>query len=138
MPPDVKTKRTKEWMELAKSDLASGRHQLTAVEPFTRQAGFQAPQSAEKALKGFLVWHQLRFFSKQHDLRYLGDLALQKDQSLKAAVDDAASLHPYAVTIRYPGYSDADPSVKEAEEALGIAERLFNEVLARLPMDAQP
>ena len=83
MPHDVKAKRTKEWLSLAKSDLSSGRHQLTATEPFTRQASFQAQQSAEKAIKGFLVWHQIRF-TKQHDLRYLGDLLLTKEPTLKA------------------------------------------------------
>lgn len=136
MQLDAKTKRTCECLLLAKSDLASGHHQLTAVDPFTRQACFQAQQSAEKVLKGFLVWHQIRF-TKQHDLRYLGDLVVQKEPALAPLIDQANDLNPYAVTIRYPGYSD-EPSVEEAQEALQIAEKLFNEVLTKLPREVQP
>ena len=136
MQLDPKFKRTREWLSLAKSDLASGRHQLTAPDPFTRQATFQAQQSAEKALKSFLVWHQIRF-TKQHDIRYLGDLVLEKEPAFKAAIDEAVDLNPYAVTIRYPGYSD-EPSVEEAEKALSLAEKLFSEILSRLPKDVYP
>jgi len=136
MQPDIKTLRTKEWFQLARSDLASGRHQLTAAEPFTRQASFQAQQGAEKALKGFLVWHQIRF-SKQHDLRYLGDLVLEKAPSLKDTIDNIVDLNPYAVTVRYPGFTE-EPSMDESVSALSLAEKLFTELLAQLPKEVHP
>jgi HEPN domain-containing protein len=60
---------TKAWMARAASDLGAGGHALTAVPPFA--AVFHAQEAAEKAFKGFLVWHDV-LFGKPHDLATLG------------------------------------------------------------------
>jgi HEPN domain-containing protein len=96
-----KDKETKNWLEIAKRDLEAGR-KLVSTPDFSSQASFFSQQAAEKTLKGFLVWHQERF-KKDHDLRYLGDIALKKDSTLPTTINEATTLNPYAVTFRYPG-----------------------------------
>lgn len=73
--PDPKSQETKEWLTIAKTDLAAGRA-LSNSEDFATQSTFHAQQAAEKSLKAFLVWHQERF-KKDHDIRYLGDLVVK-------------------------------------------------------------
>ena len=132
---DARAQETKEWLGIAKTDLAASRN-LALNDTFASQASFHAQQSAEKALKAFLVWHQERF-KKDHDIRYLGDLVLKKDPSLTALIDEAVSLNPYAVTTRYPGFSE-EIGADEVADAIKIAEKVYNEILARLPKELCP
>ena len=135
MPLDPKAQETQEWLTIAKSDLGASRT-LSTHDEFSSQAVFHAQQCAEKALKAFLVWHQERF-KKDHDLGYLGDLALKKDPTLSALIDEAVSLNPYAVATRYPGFSDEiEPT--EVGEAIILAEKIYTEILARLPKETHP
>ena len=135
MPLDPKSQETKEWLTIAKTDLAVSRN-LAATEEFATQAVFHAQQSAEKTIKAFLVWHQLRF-KKDHDLGYLGDIAIEKDATLSNLIDEAVSLNPYAVTARYPGFDDAIESL-EVQAALLLAEKIYKEILSRLPQEVHP
>lgn len=132
MPLDPKSQEVKEWLEIAKKDLEAGK--VLADNPnFSAQASFFAQQAAEKSLKAFLIWHQERF-KKEHDIRYLGDLVRQKDSTFEDRIAEAVSLNPFAVTIRYPGFSE-EPTAEEAKEALKIADNLYQAVLSRLPDD---
>jgi HEPN domain-containing protein len=122
-------------MEIALRDLAAGR-KLVGDVSLSSQASFFSQQSAEKVLKGFLVWHQTRF-DKEHDLRYLGNLAVQKDPTLQSAVDEASALNPFAVTFRYPGESDG-PTAEDAVEALDIAQKNVRRDLASAAKGRSP
>ncbi len=135
MSLDPKGQETKEWLTIAKTDLAASR-KLAGDTEFATQSVFHAQQSAEKAIKAFLVWHQLRF-KKDHDLGYLGDIAIEKDITLSNLIDEAVSLNPYAVTARYPGFDDEIESL-EVEAAILLAEKIFNEILSRLPQEVHP
>ena len=130
-----KDRETKSWLGIAKSDLGAGQS-LCTHETFSTQAAFFAQQAAEKVIKGFLVWHQVRF-KKDHDIRYLGNLALEKDGALREVIDEAVALNPFAVTFRYPG-EDVGLSIDDASEALKIAEKLFDEILTKLPAEVHP
>ncbi len=132
---DPREQETQEWLRIAKTDLAVSQNLATHTE-FASQASFHAQQAAEKTIKAFLVWHQERF-KKDHDIRYLGDLALSKDPSLSALIDEAVCLNPYAVTTRYPGFSD-EIEEEAVQEAINIAEKVYNEILARLPKKVHP
>lgn len=136
MQLNEKDRETKRWLEIAKTDLGAGKSLAGNTEDYSSQSAFFAQQAAEKTIKGFLVWHQERF-KKDHDIRYLGDLALKYDLSLKKVIEEATSLNPFAVTFRYPGEPE-ELSAEDVEEALKIAETLFNEILARLPKDVHP
>ena len=135
MQLDPKDKETKEWLTIAKRDLEAGKI-LFSNPDLTAQASFFAQQAAEKVLKAFLVWHQERF-KKEHDIRYLGGMVLQKEPSLDAVIDAAVELNPYAVTIRYPGCF-TDLTSDEASNALAIAESLYRAVLSKLPKNIHP
>ena len=135
MSLDPKSKETKEWLTISKTDLAVSRS-LAVTQEFAAQAVFHAQQSAEKALKGFLVWHQERF-KKDHDLGYLGDMAIKKDPTLSDLIDDAVLLNPYAVTARYPGFDDEIES-QDVEVACLLAEKIYNEIVSRLPEEVRP
>jgi HEPN domain-containing protein len=103
MPHDpVRLADTKAWMTRAASDLGAGAHELTAVPPFTAAALFHAQQAAEKALKGFLAWHDVPV-GKTDDLASLGRLCAEIDPSLAPLGRRAARLTEYAWKYRYPG-----------------------------------
>lgn len=127
---------TKAWLAKAASDLAVGAHELTAVPPFTADAVFHAQQACEKALKGFLAWHDTPF-GKTHDLAALGRLCAEIDQALAPLLTRAARLTDYAWKYRYPGEPE-EPSREEAESALTLARGLYDTVLERLSADVRP
>ena len=133
---DAKSRETKNWLTIAKSDLGAGQ-MLLSNEEFAAQASFHAQQTAEKALKAFLVWHEKRF-SKEHDIRYLGEIVLKIDPSLVVVINDAVDLNPYAVTFRYPGFTSEELPKEDAIKALNIAENLYKEILSRLPKKVHP
>ncbi len=61
-----------EWFDLADEDLWAAELDLREREPLIRDALFHCQQAVEKALKGFLVWHD-RPFAKVHDLRQVSE-----------------------------------------------------------------
>jgi len=52
-------------------------------------------------------------------------------------LDQAVPLSEYAWKFRYPGEVD-EPIKEEAETALRITHELYQNILSRLPMEAQP
>lgn len=95
---------------------------------------FHCQQAAEKALKGFLFWHD-EPFSKTHQLDALRDQALTVDSTLAEPLRDAHRLTPLAVIVRYP---DMPPAEIDVGEALGIAQAVYDEILVRLPHEVHP
>jgi HEPN domain-containing protein len=137
MPHDpARVEDTRAWMTKAATDLAVGSHELTAASPFTADAAFHAQQAAEKALKGFLAWHD-EPFGKTHDLAGLGRQCAQIDRGLAPFGERAARLTDYAWKYRYPGEPE-EPSREEAESALALAGEVYEAVLGRLPGEVRP
>ncbi|MBI1951427.1 MAG: HEPN domain-containing protein, partial [Acidobacteria bacterium] len=91
---------------------------------------------AEKALKGYLAWHDIPC-RKTHDLAEIGRQCVKSDPSLEPLLIRAACLTEYAWTFRYPGDAD-EPAREEAEKALSLAREVFDAVLGRLPMEVRP
>jgi HEPN domain-containing protein len=122
-PLDPKSQETREWLVIAKLDLGAAK-KLAVDSEFSTQSVFHAQQCAEKAFKAFLIWNQERF-RKDHDLGYLGSLAIRQDSTLKELVDEAIILNPYAVTTRYPGFTDDIEAVWHGRRAEipGVLER---------------
>ena len=77
----IRAADTKGWLATADMDLKAAAHQVTAVSPFTADAVFHAQQAAEKAMKGFLAWHDAPF-RKTHDLAEIGQQCAGIDSSL--------------------------------------------------------
>ncbi len=123
------------WMAKAASDLRAGAHELQADPPLTGDAVFHAQQAAEKALKGFLVWHDIPF-RRTHDLAELGRQCATQDASLISLLERAAALTEYAWRFRYPGEPE-EPGVEEAEQALALAREVFDTISSRLPEEVR-
>jgi HEPN domain-containing protein len=132
MPHDpVRVAETKSWFEKAANDLRAADHEFTAVPPLTDDIVFHAQQASEKAMKGYLSWHD-QPFRKTHDLAELGRQCTTIDGSLETLLRRAEPLSVYAWAFRYPGDAE-NPSVKEALGALTVAREVVEAMLVRLP-----
>ena len=137
MPHDPeRIAEVRSWFSKAGQDLRAGTFELTAEPPLTADIVFHAQQAVEKAIKGFLSWHD-RPFRKTHNLVELGEAATAVDPALESLLRRTAPLTEYAWRFRYPG-DLVEPSVDEASEALAIAREVFDSLLSRLPADVKP
>jgi HEPN domain-containing protein len=137
MPHDpARLADTKAWMTKADLDLRVGAHELTPDPPFAGDATFHAQQAAEKALKGFLAYHDVPF-GKTHDIAALVRQCAGLDPGLAPLGQRAARLTEFAWKYRYPGEPD-QPSREEAESALALARQVYDAVLERLPAEVRP
>lgn len=123
------------WLELSALNLEAA-SRLADDPDLTRVAVYHCQQAAEKAVKGFLTWHEVRF-GRTHDLDVLGSQAQPLASALGPALDRAAALTPYAWLYRYPPDFPA-PLPGEAGEAIGAARELFDAILAALPTRFRP
>jgi len=123
------------WLELAALDLEVA-VRLADDPDLARVVVYHCQQAAEKAVKGFLTWHGVRF-GRTHDLDVLGSLARPLAPALEPALDRAVELTPYAWLYRYPPDSPA-PLEGEPGEAIGAARELLDAILANLPGGLRP
>jgi HEPN domain-containing protein len=107
---------------------------LTAAPPFVGSSLYHSEQAVEKALKGFLTWHQVSFLTD--DLEQLRSLCSQVDEELRAAIKEVDRLTEYGWRFRYPN-DLVDPELDEATETLRFAARVVSVVLAKVVADAQ-
>jgi HEPN domain-containing protein len=136
MPHDpARVAECRAWLGRALVDLDSARMLLGAPEPRPESKVFPCQQAVEKAWKGSLFWHDVPF-RKTHDLRELGQSCVAVDATLAAVAEEAEQLTPFAWVFRYPG-EPHQPSLQEAEEALALAQRVYEAVLARLPEEVR-
>jgi HEPN domain-containing protein len=132
----MRVAETSAWLIKAVEDLRAAEHEFTAVPPLLGDIVFHCQQAAEKAMKGFLTWHDVPF-RKTHSLEEVGEQCLGTDPTLQSLVDRAVPLTDYAWKFRYPGEPE-EPSVGEAEEAFAIAREILDAILSRLPTEVQP
>ena len=118
------------WLTKARHDLASARILGSGSSPVLDTAIYHCQQAAEKALKGFLLYHG-EPFGKTHDLEVLVKLAAQIDACFSSWQEVAIALTPYATQYRYPGVADPDSS--EFKRALDHATAFCGFVFSRLP-----
>jgi HEPN domain-containing protein len=73
MPHDpARVADTRAWLQKADGDLRAAEHDQTAHPPLLGDVTFHAQQTAEKAFKAFLTWHD-KPFRKTHNLEELGE-----------------------------------------------------------------
>ena len=136
MPHDpARVADTRGWLRKAREDLQAAKQLLKPSKALSSAAVFHCQQAAEKALKGFLAWHDVTF-RKTHELEEIGEACIKLDAALREIVDRAVPLTEYAWKFRYPGEPD-QPSRKEVEVALTTATEVYDAVLARLPKEAR-
>ena len=122
---------TRAWFKKAAHDIRMAELALKDNPAMTDQAVYHAQQSAEKAMKGLLTWHE-QIFRKTHNLVELGEACARLHPDLEPLLRRAAGLSGYAWQYRYPGDLD-EPNTEEAEDALNLAQETIAAFLAVLP-----
>jgi HEPN domain-containing protein len=128
---EAKHQLVKDWLNKARRDLLSAKRLASGKEPYLDTAIYHCQQSAEKALKGWLLYHD-RAFEKTHDLRLLVTLAAEIEIGFEKWFDAAEQINPYATAYRYPG-EVIEPDRGEYERAFKIASELYEYVCSLLP-----
>lgn len=134
---------TRDWLTRAKHDLRGADGVLALAEPLPDVALYHCQQAYEKALKGFLTWHDWPL-RKTHLLPELIEACVAIDPEFTQLAASAGVVSPYAWKFRYP-MTDAngvlieiEPSDQDAAEALRFAREAFDFVVTRLPSKARP
>ena len=107
----------KEWIKKAQEDFGFASSVLPDTT-FYAQVCFHFQQAAEKYLKAFIVFHNLKF-SKIHDLTQLLLICSEKDPTISSFYEDCNFLTDYYIDTRYPVHW---PSMVSKEEALDAQE----------------
>lgn len=127
-------KNAQEWLEKASHDLQAA-HLLLKAGLYDI-ALFHCQQAAEKAVKGFLTYHD-KVFDKDHNIPKHLTKAAAIDSSFELWKEAARILSKYAVLPRYP---DAllEISAQSCKAAYQYAKDIYSHSLAVLPKEAHP
>ncbi len=127
---DDRDELVKNWIVKSQHDLLAAQKLSIDSEIYADIAIYHCQQSAEKAIKGFLILHD-RAFPRTHDLRLLIQLAIVINTSFEDYQEAAELLTPYATEFRYP--SDVmQPTTEELQEAIEKASEIFNFITSLL------
>ena len=91
----------KQWIEKADHDLGTAQVTYLYLPTYRDTIAFHCQQSAEKYLKGYLLFLEIPF-KRQHSLNYLLGLISEKISISEALYLNASELEEFAVEIRYP------------------------------------
>jgi HEPN domain-containing protein len=133
---EAKRQLVQSWLIKAQHDLAAARKLSSAPDPYLDTAIYHCQQAAEKAVKGFLVFHDQEF-DKTHNIQLLVTLAAPFEKAFSSWLEAAERLTPYAVAFRYPS-EILEPDQSEFDQAVEAAEGLLAFVLSCLPPSVQP
>ncbi len=126
------------WLTKAASDLRSAKILGSAEDPALDTAIYHCQQTAEKAVKAFLVSRGATP-DKTHDIRALTLKAAEYEPRFNELITFAAELTPYAWEFRYPDdLAETYPTGEEFAEALRQAQVVYDFVLNLLPKEVRP
>ncbi len=134
MPLELELVR--QWLSRARMDLNAAQASLAFQRPEPAAVCFHCQQAVEKCLKGFLVYQDTDF-EWSHEIEYLINVCATKDKSFEKFRSSAGPLTEYAVRFRYP-CEEPDPTIKQAQDALTVAQHVYQLVLDRLPPETHP
>ena len=121
---------TNEWLMFANNDLIAARHLFENLYPKqTYIAAFHSQQCAEKALKAFLVFHDIDP-PKTHDLDELVKLCMNIDSEFSKLEIDCVSLTRYGIASRYPKEILVDDII--AKNLIERAQRVYDFSVAKI------
>jgi HEPN domain-containing protein len=118
------------WSQLAKDDLMVAKA-LINLEFFS-SVTYHCQQSAEKALKAYLVFKKHEIL-KSHDLNKLVGLCEKIDVTFEQLYDSADHLSPYATRFRYPtefevpDREDSELAIKDAQTIIQFVHKKLTE-----------
>jgi len=130
---DAKRSLVRNWIMKARRDLLSAKRLARGKEPYFDTAIYHCQQLAEKAVKGWMVYHDISF-EKTHDLRLLVTLAAEAEPKFNAWLDTAEQISPYATAYRYPG-EVLDHTAEEYYRAFKVSSALYEFVCSLLPAE---
>ena len=111
----------KEWYNFAEMDLISANHLMSLVPIPVEIICYHCQQSAEKALKGYLIFLDIKP-SRTHNIENLIQSLEEKDPSIMELGKHAVLLSSYAVSTRYPHALDL--TITDANDALNAAKKI--------------
>ena len=129
---DAKQSLVRNWLHKARRDLLSAKRLARGPDPYLDTAIYHCQQCVEKAIKGWLVYHD-QSFEKTHDLRLLVTLASEVESQFAQWFDVAEQVTPYATAYRYPG-EILEPTEDEYQQAFKAASRFYDFVCSVLPI----
>ena len=133
---DAKMELVQQWLLKALHDLITARS-LTRGQPVVLDtATYHCQQTAEKAVKAFLIFSD-HDPDRTHDVERLLDLAARFEHGFAAFRAAGQRLTPLATLYRYPS-GVMEPSPEQAEEALNDAAAIYNFVLSAVPPEVHP
>ncbi len=133
---DDKRVLVQSWLFKAQHDLLSAERLAEGEDPLLDTAVYHCQQAAEKALKGFLVYHDCRF-QKTHDLALLLVEVNHFTQDFVPLDSAAGPLTRGGIVFRYPE-AQMEPTQAEYEQAYQDASAFFSVALALIPAEAHP
>ena len=124
------------WLVKALHDLATARKAAAEPDPYLDTAIYHCQQAGEKAVKGFLAFHDQPPV-RTHDIELLLSMAEPFETGFAVWFEAGERLTRYATQYRYPG--DAmEPEQDEFVQAMADADGLFEFVLSVLPAALHP
>jgi HEPN domain-containing protein len=121
----------KEWFRYSHNDLISARHLFEDLHPKqTEIASYLSQQCAEKALKGFLIYHDV-VYPRTHDLKVVCNMCKEIDSTFDMIEAICAHLTPFAVVARYP--EELSPGENIARTAIEKAQGIYGFCVAKIP-----
>lgn len=124
----------KSWFAKASRDLRTAQLLLAQNnEDFWESTVFHSQQVAEKAIKGFLAYHKIRF-TKTHNIEILIELVATADKTLSKELEFSKVLSVYAVAYRYPEENDPPEPLSQSvcEKVVQMAEQVFSSLRIRV------
>jgi HEPN domain-containing protein len=114
----------REWLTKSKHDLDTASIVFDHLPGYHDMIAFHCQQSIEKSLKGYLVFLDVEF-KPVHDLGYLTDLIITKDQKFEQYYVRVDEISRYAVQVRYPD-SIIELSPEQIINAIEVSKEIFN------------
>jgi len=118
------------WFLKAARDLETAKIVASHMPDFDDVIAFHCQQTIEKSLKGYLVFLDLEF-KPVHDLGYLLNLTVTKDDSFDIYFEEVDRISRYAVQIRYPD-TIINLTNFQIQEAIAISDLIYNLVKEKI------
>lgn len=120
-------KMTKQWFTYASRDIRAAKAILDMSNEFKNIAAFNCQQGVEKAIKGYLVFNNIRP-PKSHSIKDLAKLVEGLDPKLAKKLAKAEILTKYAVVYRYPDAEKKPLTLKQVHSAIKLSNQLFEQL----------
>ena len=111
----------REWFQIADDDFDSAKLLFEAVRKHNEIICYHCAQAVEKYLKGYLAYKEVTF-QRVHNLLYLLELCIEKDNSFENIRTECGLLNMYNNEIRYPDRIEV--KIEDVKYSLSAVERI--------------